>query len=148
MAAQQFTVTFIPGKEGLKKDVAVTGSVADPGPNEVYVAYGSGVAERRGTEIINGLKWLENGVSERNLLDVNAAGGAFKGSDLVTCVDIDSITAADRRTSATLAGSSFAAGDLVIGMGDAVTLNGQVEMIRSALGDLRRAVQEFLYKNG
>ena len=143
MAAQQFTVDFIPAKEGLKKDVAVTGTVVDPTANQLYVGFGSAVETRRSNEIINGLLWLEQGISERNLLDVQ-----FNGAILVTCASINALTESNRRTGVTLVAASFATDDIVIGMGTAVTAANQVEMIRSALGDLRRAVQEFLYKNG
>ena len=143
MAAQQFTIDYSPTNEGLKKDVVVSTSIAEPGANEIYVAFGDGVGQHRMNEIRNGLKWLDAGISERNLLD-----DAFNGVALVTAADINSLTASNRRTSSSTTASSVAADDIVIGMGATVTANGQVGMQREAVNTLINAVQEWLGVNG
>ena len=146
MTEQVFTLTLTPGLDVSKQDVVIGTTIVDPADNTVSIGYGSTVREGRGTEITNAIRFLLSGVRDRNLIEAGAPD--FKGLDLVTVVDIDRVTAADRRTSSTLTGSSVTNNDVVLTMDALVTTLQHRNIIDNAFEMIRRAVQEFLYKNG
>ena len=146
MAEQHFVVTLTPGLDISKQDITVSGTVADPVANQVGVGFGAGVRTGRGSEIVNAMEWLLNGVRDRNLLEDGSPD--FNGADLVTAVSVDAIGVSDRRTSSSLAGSTFAAGDIVLTMGLTTTALQHRNIIDNAFEMLRRSVQEFLHING
>lgn len=147
MAAQQFTIVLTPGRPSeVKKDVTITTPLVDPGANEIWVGFGDTVATRRGNEIVEGLRWLVQGIRDRKLIDEESP--LFKGADLVTAANIDILTEANRRTSSSLAVSTVADPDLVVAMGDAVTDLTYRNIHDNAFEQLIRAVQEWLHANG
>lgn len=146
MAAQQFTLTLTPGRDNVKKDVAITTPLVDPGDDEIWVGFGTDVLTRRGTEITGGLQKLVDGIRDRKLIDEGTP--LFKGSALVTAVNLDVATVDDRRTSSSLAGSVVADADIVVAMGVNVTDLTYRTFHETSFEQLIRAVQEWLHKNG
>jgi len=142
MAAQQFTLDYAPslGGEG-KKDVVISTPLADPTANQIWVGFGTTVATRRGTEIVSAMKFLIAGIRDRNL-------SGFGGAALVSAVNIDIITLANRRTSSSLAVSTVADPDVVIAFGEGITALGYTVMHETDFEQLIRAVQEWLHANG
>jgi hypothetical protein len=146
MAAQQFTIEFTPDLSAIKKDVVISTPLVDPTTNQIWVGFGTTVPTRRGTEIATGLRWLVDGIKDRNLIDRDSPD--FKGSIIVSAVSIDQKTESDRRTSSGLVSASAADIDLVVAMGVSVTTLEYRNIIDNAFEVLIRAVQEWLYKNG
>ncbi len=144
MAAQQFTLDLTPGLSAIRKDVVISTPLVDPTANEVWVGIGDAVSTRRGNEIVNSIRKLMDGVMDRKLLDDTA----FKGAELVTAVSIDEQTVSDRRTASSLVTAVVADADVVLAMGDSVTVLGMRNITDNAVNILLRAVQEHLYKNG
>jgi len=147
MAAQQFTLDYSPspGAQG-KKDVVITEGLADPLPDQIWVGFGTSVATRRGSEIISAIDFLFSGIRDRNLIDRPAPD--FLNAVMVTMCDIDIQTLANRRTSGDLATAVVTDTDVVIGMGHDVTEFGYKTLHETHLEQLKRAIQEWLYKNG
>lgn len=147
MAAQQFTLDYAPtpGQE-VKKDVVITAAILDPTANQIYVAFGTTVATRRGTEIIAAIDFLSSGIRDRHLIDYGTPD--FLASPMVTMCSIDAITVGNRRTAADLATAVIADDDIVIGMGETTTATGYKVMHETYLEQLKRAVIEWLHKNG
>jgi hypothetical protein len=147
MAEAQFTLDYSPAPgDNVKKDVVITAAVLDPAATEVYVAIATNVATRRGTEIISAIDFLSAGIRDRHLIDYGSPD--FLASVMVTAVSINAITESNRRTSATLLGVTPTPLDIMIGMGDVVTAAGYKVMHEAALEQLKRAVIEWLHKNG
>ena len=147
MAAQQFSLIYSPnpGNE-VKKDVTITATLVDPLANQIYVGFGTDVATRRGTEITNAIDFLASGIRDRNLID--RASPDFLNASMVTMCDIDNITASNRRTSGDLATAVVTTTDIVIGMAQGVTEFGYKVMHETHIEQLKRAVIEWLHKNG
>ena len=147
MAAQQFTLEFTPSRGGEeKKDVVISTPLADPGVNDIWVGFGTTVATRRGTEILGAIAFLIRGIRDLKLIEEETP--LFRGSTLVVACDIDNQTEGNRRISATLIGSSVADDDVVVAMGAIPTAFGYKTMHETDYEQLRRAVQEWLHKNG
>ena len=147
MAAQQFTLVLTPGlPTEVKKDVTITAALVDPADDEIWVGFGTGVATRRGSEITGGLQKLVDGIRDRKLIDEGPP--LFKGSALVTAVNLDVATVNDRRTASSLAAVTIADDDIVVAMGVNVTNLTYRVGHETAFEQLIRAVQEWLHKNG
>ena len=147
MAAQQFSLLYSPdpGQE-VKKDVTITATLLDPLANQIYVGFGTDVATRRGTEIISAIDFLASGIRDRNLID--RATPDFLNASMVTMCDIDIQTIGNRRTAGDLATAVVTTTDVVIGMAQSVTASGYRVMHETTLEQLKRAVIEWLHKNG
>jgi len=145
MTAQIFILYVTPTQE-VKKNVAIVPSVQDPGPNEVFVGFGATVSTRRGNEIVNTMEWLIDGIRSRNIIDRGPPD--LKGAPIVSAVNIDIRQVSDRRTSPTVAGATVADPDIVVAMGSNVTNLGQINITDNVFEQLRRAVIEWLHKNG
>jgi len=147
MAAQQFTLEYAPRPgEQVKKDIVISSPLADPTPNQIWVGFGATVKPRRGTEILGTIEFLIAGIRDRSLIDRPAPD--FKNANIVTAVDIDKRSTSNRRTSADIATSTVGDNDVAVGMGYAATEFGYKVFHEAAFEQLRRAVQEWLYKNG
>jgi len=147
MAAQQFTLDYSPTPGGGgKKDVVISTPLADPAPTEIWVGFGTAVATRRGSEIVNAMAFLMSGIRDRNLIDRPSPD--FLHATMVTAVDIDRITTNGRRTAGDLATAVVTDTDVVIAMGLDVTEFGYKVMHETHYEQLLRAVQEWLHKNG
>ena len=119
---------------GLDRDsIVISDTPAELTANQIGVYALADVSLRRQNEIINGWKWLFDGVRERNLID---DGGAFAGAVLYTYASIDSLTVGNRRTSSALI--DLNADDVGIGMGTGVTAgaNGRTMQLDNAFGFL------------
>lgn len=125
-----------------------------PSPNRAGAAYvptgvavaadsislyiGDTVSPARQVEIVDGWKWLYQGVRDRNLLDAQ-----FKGAVLYTASDINKMTTADRRTSSDLV--TYTDNDVILAIGAGVTALGEHVAIEEAFRILRHfALEETL----
>ena len=144
MTAQRFILAVTPGQSSeVKKDVTIAADMLDPTDDQIFVGWGTTVATRRGNEIINALERLLDGVRDRNLLNAD-----YQGAALVSAINIDILQISDRRTSSSVAASTVADPDIVLGMGANVTALGHTNIIDNVCEQLRRAAQEWLHKNG
>ena len=85
--------------------------------------------------------FLESGFRDRNLLDRPIGDGGFKDASCVSSVNINSITANNRRTSGTLAGNTATTSDISIGIG--VTANlGYTTMVETGFEVLKKVLLE------
>jgi hypothetical protein len=147
MAEAQFTLDYSPAPgDNVKKDVVITAAVLDPAATEVYVAIATNVATRRGTEILSAIDFLMSGIRDRHLIEYGVPD--FRASAVVTACSIDAQTESNRRTAATLAGVTPTPDDIFIGMGATTTAAGYKVMHETTLEQLKRAVIEWLGKNG
>lgn len=111
------------------------------GANEISLYIGDNVPTYRQNEILNGFKWLYDGIRERNLLD---DGSAFNGAILYTGFAIGNQTIENRRTASAIA--FFDADDVIVGMGANVTALGDMESIYSYFKILRQFALEATLK--
>ena len=137
----QVTVVFSPTHEGSRADAVYSNTVADPAGTAVSIMVGSAVPLRRQTEIMSAINFLQSGWRDRNLLD-----GSFAGVACVATVNINAITANNRRTSSTLAGNTAATTDVSIGIGVTAN-NGYTTMVETAFEVLKKVLLENI-KNG
>lgn len=91
----------------------------------------------RQNEIVNGWKWLFDGIRERNLVD---DGGQFQGAICYTYASINDLTVANRRTSSALIDINV--DDVVVGLGLNVTTNvkGRTMPLENAISYLAEIV--------
>lgn len=138
--AKQFTMDILAKNGPDKLGIVETDAVVDPGPAEIAIGFGDSVPEHRALEIINGWKWLWNGVRDRGLLD-----DQFSGALLITGAQIDSITESNRRTSSTV--GDFAADDIFVAVGTGVATEAGLGrsatvMLESGFENLREFANE------
>lgn len=122
---------YNPPLEGARSKL-VYASVTSSSPivaTEVKIGIGANVPLRRQNEIVNAFRFLLHGIRERRLLE----DGGFKGADLITAVNINSITAANRRTASTDAAASVTDDDVFLSMGATATGNDFVVMLDTAV---------------
>jgi len=124
----QVTIAYNPPLEGALSKIVYADTEVEPTAGELTVIVGAAVPLRRQTEIFNAIKFLANGIRERNLLEEQ-----FRNLPLVTAVSIDAITANNRRTSSTFAGSTVVDTDIVIAMGLDATDHSHVLMLDTAI---------------
>jgi hypothetical protein len=136
----QWVATYTPALDSTKMDMAYVGTGAEVTANQVALYLGDTVPTYRQLEIIDGWRWLFQGIKERNLLD----DGAFVGALLYTGSNINELmTAENRRTSSTFA--DFLTEDVFIGLGTAVTAAGDFESLYAIFEQLRQfALEETL----
>jgi hypothetical protein len=140
----QWVATYTPDLDSTKQDMAVVGTGADVTTNQVAIYVGDNVPLYRQVEMIEGWRWLFQGVAERNLLD-EGSGSAFPGSILYTGSTIDTLmSTTDRLTSSTFA--DFTEVDVFIGMGTAVTAAGDTESLHAVFTQLRQFAMEATLK--
>ena len=132
----QVTVVYSPPMEGSRADAVYSNTVADPADTAISIMVGSAVPLRRQTEIISAINFLMSGFRDRNLLD-----GSFAGASCVSTVNINAISASNRRTSSTLAGNTAATTDVSIGIG-ATANNGYTTMVETAFEVLKKVLLE------
>ncbi len=138
--AKQFTLSMLPSRQGFKPAVVETAIVALPLVDEIVLARGDLVHHSRQLEIMNGWRFLWNGVRDRAILDVQ-----FLGAVLVSSVGINNIGETDRRTSSDLVSTTD--NDITLMMGSGVTGAGRAsatQLFESGFQMLR----EFARENG
>lgn len=124
---------YNPPLEGARSKL-VYASVAASSPivaTEVKIGVGANIPLRRQTEIVNAIRFLAAGIRERNLLE-----DQFKGADLITAVNIDSITYNNRRTASSDVAASVTADDVFLSMGSTATGNDFVVMLDTAVDQM------------
>jgi hypothetical protein len=140
----QWVATYTPALDSTKQAMAVVGTGADVTANQVALYVGDNVPLYRQVEMIEGWRWLYQGVAERNLLD-EGTSSAFPGAILYTGSTIDTLmSTTDRRTSSTFA--DFTEDDVFIGMGSAVTASGDLESLHAVFTQLRQFALEATLK--
>jgi hypothetical protein len=140
----QWVATYTPALDSTKQAMSVVGTGIDLTANQVALYVGDNVPLYRQVEIIEGWRWLSQGVRERNLLD-EGSGSAFPGALLYTGAPIDGLmSTSDRRTSSTFA--DFTEDDVFIGMGTAVTAAGDTESLHAVFTQLRQFALEATLK--
>ena len=116
------TPNFMPDRSTLEVvDIGIQFAV-----NEISIYIGDSVSEYRQNEIVNGWKWLVDGIRERSLL----VAPPFRGAALITGASIDSLTEQNRRTSSDV--GDFNADDVMVGIGANVTALGDTMVIDNA----------------
>ena len=137
--AKQFAIEMLPDWQGWKPGIIETipDPIASPIATQIVVGYGAAVEPHRQLEIINGWKWLWEGVRDRNLLDAQ-----FKGAILISGAPINSLTALNRKTSSTTL--DFGADDVFIALGVGVTAHrfGATQILDSGFQMLREFAKE------
>lgn len=101
---------------------------APVGATAVAICVGDSIPLRRQTEIVSAIKFLANGIRNRNLLDP-----AFKGLLLYTSVPIDRITLNGRKTASDISLVDVGDTDVFIAMGDTATDKQHVLPLDTAL---------------
>jgi hypothetical protein len=134
----QVVVNYMPAREGAKSKITFANTTGEASANEVKIVVGASVSLRRQTEICAAIDMLANGIRDRKLLEAQ-----FNGVGLATVVSIDEITSANRRTSATLTGSSFAATDVGICIGTTASIQHRVAL-DTAIQNLKSRLLEEL----
>ena len=114
MANVQWYGTYLPAQEIPKSSRLSTEIALETPPDDISIYIGALVDPARVDEIVNAWKFLYHGIKERNLLD-----GQFISFPLYTYVDIDEITANNRRTSSDMTGLQVT--DVVLALGSSVT---------------------------
>ncbi len=132
---------YNPPIEGSRADaVYASVTVADPiAPTEVKIGVGANVPLRRQSEIVSAIKFLANGIRDRNLLE-----GPFNGADLITAVNIDNITFNNRRTASSAAAASVTDDDVFISMGLTATGYPHVLPLDTAVETMTKVLLESL----
>lgn len=137
---QQWISIYMPRQETVKQECVSTPIVLETPPDDISLYIGANiVGTARGVEIVNAWRFLFNGIKDRNLLD-----DQFKGALLYTYVDINDITANNRRTSSDLTGVT--SDDVVIGLGLNVTAKGQTQSLASGVERLIEYAMETTLK--
>ena len=134
----QAFVSYVPPREGAKSKITYQNAANDAADNDVKIVLGASVPLRRQTEIFAAIDMLANGIRDRNLFE-----GQFLNTKLVTAVNINRITAANRRTASDLALVNFAATDIGIAVGVNAAIQHRV-MFDTAIANLKqRLLEEF-----
>ena len=134
----QAFVSYVPYLEGNKVEITYQNTATDALPSDVKIVLGASVPLRRQTEIFAAIDMLANGIRDRKLFE-----GQFLNTKLVTAVNINSITANNRRTAADLALVNFAATDIAIAVGENAGIQHRV-MFDTAIANLKqRLLEEF-----
>jgi hypothetical protein len=136
----QWVATYTPSLDSTKMAMTYVPVGAAVTADQVAIYIGDSVPMYRQVEIIEGWRWLYQGVRERNLLD----GPPWQGSPLYTGADISNMTANDRRTGADM--TPFTATDVMIGMGANVTATGDKETLHAIFTQLRQFASEATLK--
>lgn len=141
MPEVKFT-NYNPPIEGSRADAVYAAvAVADPiVATELKIGIGANVPLRRQTEIVSALKFLAAGLRSRNLLE----DGGFKGANLITAVNIDSITFNNRRTASSAVNVSLTDTDVFISMGQVATSYPYVVPLDTAIEVLTEVLIENL----
>ena len=130
----RFTMTLA-GKSSNKRSVVSAIGLAPPGADQIQVIISDTVDPLRRVEILNGWRWLYNGLRERSL------DGGFVGSTLYSSCPIDDLTTPSRKTSTSAA--IIEDGDIAIAVGDGLTvLSGATVWLEQAFTQLRDAARE------
>ena len=129
-----------PNGQGFKPEVTPSdAALAPPNANSMLIAYADGVSPHRQLEIINGWKWLWEGIRERNLLD-----SQFVGSLLITGAPVNQLVTEFRKTSSII--GDFVAGDVLVSIGLGVSTGsigrGATQMLDSGFRMLREFAKE------
>jgi len=136
----QVTGTIV-GNELNLASIAVTTTPVEVAADEVAIYALAGVDLYRQNEIVNGWKWLFNGIRDRNLLD-----DQFNGVKCYSYSDINYLTEPDRRTSSALI--DLGTDDIGVGIGEDVTalFHSSSTPLLSAFTDLIDAALERYFK--
>lgn len=130
----RFTMTLA-GKSSNKRSVVSAVAITPPDPDQIQVIISDTVDPLRRVEILNGWRWLYNGLRERSL------DGGFVGSTLYSSCPIDDLTTPSRKTSTSAA--IIEDGDIAIAVGDGLTvLSGATVWLEQAFTQLRDAARE------
>lgn len=138
--ALKLSVPVLPNRLASRQDIVASqdtpATPVDPGHVAVYI--GDTVPFYRSLEIVNGWRWLWNGLRDRNLL---AATDGVTGP-LYTASDIDQLNENTRRTSwfdnTPVTGDDIAIGvhnDVAQGIGAVTIIESAFELLRSAARD-------------
>jgi hypothetical protein len=141
--SKQWVATYTPALDSTKQAMLYVPTGVEVTANQVALYVGDSVPLYRQVEIIEGWRWLYQGVAERNLLD-EGTGSTFPGALLYSGADIDNMTENDRRTSSVF--GDFTATDVFIGMGTAVTASGDLESLHAVFTQLRQFALEATLK--
>ena len=127
----------------LIENITVGATAVAPPAGGVAVYVNDAVSTRRKNEILNGLRWIFNGVRDRGLLEPR---GGFVGQPMYSAAGIDNLTEANRRTASDVA--FFNTDDIGIGWSPEATGYGWGGVIphETAVGELIDTLQRELMK--
>ena len=92
--AIQLRIPVLPDRQADKREITVATVAADVASGEVSVLIGGSVQPHRAVEILNGWRWLWNGIRDRDLLTItNGTSGP-----IYSYAQIDRLTEENRRT--------------------------------------------------
>lgn len=109
----------------------IDGALAVVGATEVAIVVEDTLTLRRQNEIVSALRFLQNGIRDRNLLD-----DQFKGFALYTTVPLDRITSSARLTASDNTAVGFGTGVLAIAMGATATDKQHVGPLDTAIDQM------------
>lgn len=128
--AKQWVMEFLPDGDGNKLVCSYVATGLETTANQISLYLGDDVPLYRQSEYKNAWKWLYEGIKSRNLLE----SPSFVGQVLYTGADINALTIANRRTSVEL--TFYAATDVVLSIGSAVTTKGDTNYLEAAFQQL------------
>lgn len=138
---QVIVPNYNPPLEGSRAAITYLNTETEAGLTEVKIIIGASVPLRRQTEIFSAIDFLANGIRDRNLLDTQ-----FLGAAMTTAVNIDNITASNRRTASDLTLVAFAPTDVAIAMGATATGSQHKVMLDTAIEMMKNVLLE-TFKN-
>ena len=141
--ARRIKINVMPDRQADKRSCVASstvGSVSPALPNECILLMGDDVAPHRDIEMINGWRWLWNGIRDRDLLNPDVS--PVSNGPLYSAAPIDSLTEYNRLTSwdSVVGITSEMVG---IGIGINVFALRGTQMVESAFTLLREFYREY-----
>ena len=121
-----------------KPDFTTSNVLSNPASNEVKIHIADGVDIFRRVEILEGWRWLWNGIRDRALLDVQ-----FKDARITSAVPVNDISIEARKTASDPT-VIVDPGDIIISIGADVTNDGATQKLESVFQSLRNFAKELV----